>query len=393
LVSITRIDCSARRDLLRKLRRDRRGRRHRLLALGQRRIRRALVVAGALPRRKRVLDRLRDRCAIRGERRFLAPERADLLGQLRDLLGDPGFALARESELLLEARHLGIGFVERALPLVQRIARGVMIGAQRFELRLGGPHLGLDALERHREVRHRRRVPLARVRRVLLLREPQQVLDELEARLVLAELGRDLRLRVELLELRAELDANVLDPGEILVRLGEPCLGFLAPLLVLGDAGRLLEEHAQLLGLRLDHARDHPLLDDRVRARAEARAEEEVVDVPAADRNVVDVVRRILVARQHPLDGELGVLAPLPADATRGVVEVELDRRAADGLPLAGAVEDHVLHRFAAQRGRLRFAEHPAARRRSRSTCRSRWARRCRRAGRAWRWASGRRTT
>ena len=158
----------------------------------------------------------------------------------------------------------------------------------------------------------------------------------------------------------AELDPDVLDAGEVLARVREPRFGFLAPFLVLGDAGRFLQEHAQFLGLGLDHARDHPLLDDRVRARPEAGAEKEVVDVAAAHRDVVDVVRRVLVARQHALDRQLGVAAPLSADPSGAVVEEELDRRAAHGLALAGAVEDHVLHRFAAQRRGLRFAEHPA---------------------------------
>ena len=201
---------------------------------------------------------------------------------------------------------------------------------------------------------------LAGRRGILLLRIPEQMLHEAKARLVLAELRRDLGLRVELFELHAELDPDVFDAGEVLAGVREPCLGFLAPLLVLGDAGRLLEEYPQLLRLRLDHARDHPLLDDRVRPRPEAGAEEEIVDVAAANRDVVDVVRGILVARQHALDRQLDVAAPLSADPARAVVEVELDRRAADGLALAGAVEDHVLHRFAAQRRGLRFAEDPA---------------------------------
>ena len=84
------------------------------------------------------------------------------------------------------------------------------------------------------------------------------------------------------------------------------------------------------------------------------------MDVATADRDVVDVVGRVAVAGQHALDGDLGVLAPLPADAPQAVVEVQLDRRPADRLALARAVEDDVLHRLAAQRRRLRFAEHPA---------------------------------
>ena len=93
-------------------------------------------------------------------------------------------------------------------------------------------------------------------------------------RLVLA---RDLGLAAELLELRLELAPDVVDAREVLARVGEAVLGLAPPLLVLGDARRLLEEDAQLLGLRLDHARDHALLDDRVGARAEAGAEEDVV--------------------------------------------------------------------------------------------------------------------
>ncbi len=179
---------------------------------------------------------------------------------------------------------------------------------------------------------------------------------------MLAVLGRHTRLVLELRKLRTELRADVLDPRQVLARVGEAALGFLAPLLVLRDARRLLEEDAKLLGLRLDDARDHPLLDDRVGARPEPGAEEQVVDVAAADRDVVDVVGRVAIARQHALDRDVGVLAPLAADAAGAVVEMQLDRRAADRLAIAGAVEDDVLHRLAAQRGRLRFAEHPANR-------------------------------
>jgi hypothetical protein len=188
------------------------------------------------------------------------------------------------------------------------------------------------------------------------------VLRLLEPRLHLAVLGRDLGLVLEPLELASELHADVVDARQVLARVGDPVLGLLAALAVLRDARGLLEEHAQLLGLRLDDARDHPLLDDRVRAGPEAGAEEQVVDVAAADRDVLDVVRAVAVARQHALDRELGVLAPLAADAAGAVVEDQLDRRAPDRLALARAVEDDVLHRLAAQRRRLRLAQHPADR-------------------------------
>jgi len=152
----------------------------------------------------------------------------------------------------------------------------------------------------------------------------------LQPRLEAAEFGGDLGLCFELAELGAELLADVLDPRQIPARVGDAPFGLLAPFLVLRDAGGFLEKDAQLLRLRLDDAGDHPLLDDRVGAGPEAGAEEQVVDVAAAHRDVVDVIRGIALARQHALDRQLGVLAPLPADAPLAVVEVELDRGAAD---------------------------------------------------------------
>src|SRR5512146_3298958 len=91
---------------------------------------------------------------------------------------------------------------------------------------------------------------------------PKQLLLQLELGLQLLVAGGDLSMRPQLLELRAELQAGVGDARQVLARGAEARFRLLAPLLVLRDAGRLLEEDAQLLGLRLDDARDHALLDD-----------------------------------------------------------------------------------------------------------------------------------
>ena len=140
----------------------------------------------------------------------------------------------------------------------------------------------------------------------------------------------------------------------------KPVLGLAAAFLVLGHAGGLFEEQAQFLGLAFDDAADRALADDGVGARAQAGAEEHVLHVAAAHRLVVDVVAGVAVAREHALDGDLGELVPLPAGARVGVVEHQLDAGAAGRLALARAVEDHVLHRFAAQLAGLAFAQHPA---------------------------------
>src|SRR5690606_28375854 len=97
-------------------------------------------------------------------------------------------------------------------------------------------------------------------------------------------------------------------------RVPDAGLGFLAPLLVLGDAGRFFQVDAQLLGLGVDHLRDHALLDDRVAARPEARAQEQVGDVTAAAAGAVEVVAALAVAADRALDRDLVERRVLAAD-------------------------------------------------------------------------------
>jgi hypothetical protein len=140
----------------------------------------------------------------------------------------------------------------------------------------------------------------------------------------------------------------------------EAPLGLAAALAVLRDAGGFLEEHAQLLRLRLDDAGDHPLLDDRVGPGAQAGAEEQVAHVAATDGDVVDVVAGVAVPFEHALDGDLAVLRPGAGRPAEAVVEHEFDAGPVGGLAVAGAVEDDVLHGLAAQMLGGRLAEHPA---------------------------------
>jgi hypothetical protein len=122
---------------------------------------------------------------------------------------------------------------------------------------------------------------------------------------------RFLRLPLQVLELLVELLPNVFHAQEILARVLQSQLGLAAALTILGDAGRLFQENAQLLGFRLDDPRDHPLFDDCVSAGTQTGAQKDVRDVAAAYVRVVDVIRRITVPLQHPLDRDLGVLGPL----------------------------------------------------------------------------------
>ena len=81
---------------------------------------------------------------------------------------------------------------------------------------------------------------------------------------LVAARGRGLALQVA--DLLVDFVAHVLQALEVFARVGDARLGFLAALLVARDAGGLFDERAHVIGLGLDDARDHALLDDGVAA-------------------------------------------------------------------------------------------------------------------------------
>nr|UOZ97363.1 hypothetical protein NCPCFENI_01283 [Cupriavidus sp.] len=84
------------------------------------------------------------------------------------------------------------------------------------------------------------------------------------------------------------------------------------------------------------------------------------MDVFAAHRLAIDGVDRLAIARQGALYRQLGKPPPGPPQATRGVIENKLNTGPACSLARARAVEDHIVHRLAAQLRGLRLAKHPA---------------------------------
>ena len=138
-------------------------------------------------------------------------------------------------------------------------------------------------------------------------------------------------------------------PGELAKRA-------LLALLVLEDAGGLLDERAAVLGARVQDLVEAALADDRVRVAAEARVVQQVLDVHQPRRRVVDEVLALAVAVHAARDGDLG---ELERQRAVGVVEHEVDLGDADRLPRRGTREDDVFHRLAAQRLGALLAEHP----------------------------------
>ena len=171
------------------------------------------------------------------------------------------------------------------------------------------------------------------------------------------------RLLGQHLQPRRKFGAQVTESAQVLAGLLDPRLGLAPALLVLADAGGLLQPLAQLVRLGLDHAADHALLDDRVLVLAtQAGAEEEIGDVALQALLAVEEVLRIAVAGQLALHRDIGVGGVGADDLLVGVVEDEFHRRAPHRLARLGTVEDHVLGIGTAQVLDAGLAQHPAHR-------------------------------
>ena len=287
---------------------------------------------------------------------------ADLFAQLHQPLLDALPPFDDEADLAFEPPDFAAGFIQPALRLIDQIARAVMRLAHGFELGFDAPQIGgarFEVVQRLAGIGlDARLIGLA----FGALQEPQLMLlaRGVAGQRVVAL--RDFGLLFEAFQIGVELAQDVFDAGQVFARVAEAVLGFAAALLVFRDAGRFFEEQPQFLGFGFDDPADRALADDRVGARAETGAEEHVLHVAAAHRLVVDEVAAGAVARQHTAHRDFGEQRPLAAGPVVGVVEHQFHTRTARLLARRRAVEDHVLHRLAAQFRCARLAQHPAHR-------------------------------
>ena len=300
------------------------------------------------------------------------PIDGEFLGRLRPVrqfvfqLHQPGFKLAARfatmADFRFQPRDLSIGRVHLALRVVQGVTGSEMGFAGFLGTRLGFAQRGALRFEFGGRPLDIQCQALALGLGFALFQQPQQLLflHQLLVERVIA--ASNLGLGFQAFDLVAKFLADVLDAQQVLAGVFKTPLGFLAPFLVAGDTGRFFEEDAQVVGARLDDARDHALADDRVGARPQPGTQEEIGDVLAPDLQVVDEVIRLPLPGQHALDRQFGVLRPLAHGPAERVVEDQFDGRARHRLAVGRAVEDHVHHRLATQLRGFRLAQHPAHR-------------------------------
>ena len=168
------------------------------------------------------------------------------------------------------------------------------------------------------------------------------------------------RLGFERSDLRGQLADNILGPGKVVLGGLEPQLRFVTARVQAGNARRLFEHAAALVGPGLDDFADAALVDQSGRSRAGRSVGEQDVDVAGAHFAAVDAEDRALLAHDAPRHFERVrfvkrrrrfAVAVIDHDADFGVVA----RRAA-GI----AREDHVVHLGRAHGLVRRLAHDPA---------------------------------
>jgi hypothetical protein len=343
----------------------------------------------------------------------LAPVGDRLDGRHQSLLGLGQAALHLLAALdgLVQARLvLGQGGAHLHLLLAQLLGLGVelvRVAAGPLLLRLGGevaPALGGELMRRaqplaqrgqpqerllglgqHRRVLGQRRLQIGQTGLDLLVRgldllaplaqgglvgdlaverlaQRREVVGE-QAQLGVAQVGLDagrapghLGLPAQRLELAAQLGGEVGEPVQVDLRRLQLAQRLLLALAVLEDAGRLLDEAAAVLRLRVQDRVELALTDDHVHLPADAGVREQFLDVQQPARVAVDLVLALARAEHAPGDRDLGVL---DRQGAVGVVDRERDLGPPQRRPAGRAGEDHVLHLAAAQGLGSLLAEHP----------------------------------
>ena len=288
------------------------------------------------------------------------PQQADLVLVLHLPRGDRLALALRELHLLFRETQLLVDAVRSIGQLLHVVLVLEELEPLRRQARFQPRDLGVHDFLRVGRVRK-----LARERAFLLLRRQplpagseQLQLPQLAAQL--AELLRLLRLPLETLQAAAHLADHVGEPQQVLLGGLQLALGLLSACLVLGDSGRLFDDRAPVLRLRADDETDAALLDDGVRARPDARAEEQLGDVEQPAGGLVDLVFARAVAEQAARHGDVGESRVLRRHEAAVVLEGDRHLGHAGGRTRLAAAEDDVFHRAAAQMLRALLAHRPA---------------------------------
>ena len=171
-----------------------------------------------------------------------------------------------------------------------------------------------------------------------------------------------LRLPGNRVQLGLHLAEDVIQPDHILPGGLHLPNGGLLPALVLGDAGRLLDELSSIFRFCLDKRGDTALFYEGVGPSADPRSHEKFTDVQQTAGDFIDRVFALPVAEEAAGDHHLTVIRVIAGEFLLVRRENHGDLGHPDGCGLVGTVEDHVVHLFPAEGLDPLFPHDPADR-------------------------------
>jgi hypothetical protein len=167
---------------------------------------------------------------------------------------------------------------------------------------------------------------------------------------------RHVGLLLQRLELATELRQHVLQAEDVLLDRAQLPLGALAAASMLGDAGRLLDVLAALLGPGSEDVLELVLADHGVERAADAGLGQQLLDVQeprgASSHEVLALTRAV----HGPGDLDLG---QRDRDDPGAVVDDQRDLGHPEALTSRRSGEDHVGHRGPPESARALLPEHP----------------------------------
>ena len=184
----------------------------------------------------------------------------------------------------------------------------------------------------------------------------ERQLDFLELAADLLVLTGTRGLALERLELTVDLSCDIVNALQLDVHVLELAAAALFALLVLEDAGGLLDEEPAVFGTCAQHVLQRALADDGVRVAPQTRVVEDVEHVHQARWRAVDEVLAFAAAVHAARDDDL---VEVKGKRAVGVVEHQVDLGEPDGLARGGTREDDVFHRLPAQLLGALLAEYP----------------------------------
>ena len=158
-----------------------------------------------------------------------------------------------------------------------------------------------------------------------------------------------LSLALQVSKLTFQLIPNIGQPLKVFLGTSHPVFGFAASVFVFRNPCSFFDINTQFFWLGFDQARNHALLDNRIRTRAQTGAKKDIGNVLTAALSAIQVISRLTISGDLSADTDFIVLRILATQSAIGVIEYQINTCLTDRFTFRGAVKNNVGHGVATQ--------------------------------------------